>query len=166
MKSDIVNSQKPVVAGIIDTKTGEFSEMTCNPSAKARLRLKVRDELNPVHGKDAFVVFEFGGVLGIDRIKRAISSANESAVKELEKLYLKFQIHQSEESLARINVKLSLAKKTLEECLGLYDSKQVAARELIESLFSNEIDEISSASSGVSFTISKQKKMLKQLDNH
>lgn len=133
-----------IVAGIIDTRTGEITETTDNTSAKTRLLLKVRDELNAEHGRDAFMVFEFnsvGGLGNLDFVKNKMAEGTGEALKTLYRLQALYRVQETGKELKRAEAELTTAEEARDECLALFGETQNAKRQFVESSLSESIEE-------------------------
>lgn len=136
-----------IVAGIINTRTGEIIETTDNSSAKVRLSLKVRDELNAEHGKDAFMVFELnlmGGMGNVEFVKNKMQPGTEAAMRELDRLQAIWRLEQTQKELDRAQAELSVAEQAKDECLELFSMGVNAAekREFVDDALSEAMDEM------------------------
>jgi hypothetical protein len=159
---------KAIVAGIINTLTGEISDTTTNTSAKTRLFLKARDELNIQHGQNAFMVFEFNsiGMGNIDYIKRHIKSENpDSLLKKVYLLQARYKVQETEKELERLEKELSLTEETMRDCLALYENHSSAKRDIIEDALSHEVSELQSEVKSLRSRLHLRKRTLKQLDH-
>lgn len=159
---------KAIVAGIINTLTGDISDTTTNTSAKTRLFLKARDELNVQHGQNAFMVFEFNsiGMGNIDYIKRHIKSGNpDSLLQGVYLLQARYKVQETEMALERIEKELSLTEETMRDCLALYDNHSSAKRDIIEDALSHAVNGLQSEIESLRSRFHLRKRTLKQLDH-
>lgn len=130
----------PVIAAIIDTRTGEIIETTTKE--KTRLRLKVRDELNSVHGRDTFLLLEFGAVTNnVNWVKSLMKTKDPEAFKEASRLNLECKIWEKKKNITRIEGELAKLEETQNECLALYDDSAQDKREIVSDAFSGQIEE-------------------------
>ena len=133
-------TEKPVIAAIIDTRTGEIIETTTKE--KTRLRLKVRDELNSVHGRDTFLLLEFGAVTNnVNWVKSLMKTKDPEAFKEASRLNLECKIWEKKKNITRIEGELAKLEETQNECLALYDDSAQDKREIVSDAFSGQIEE-------------------------
>ena len=133
-------TEKPVIAAIIDTRTGEIIETTTKE--KTRLRLKVRDELNSVHGRDTFLLLEFGAVTNnVNWVKSLMKTKDPEAFKEASRLNLECKIWEKKKNITRIEGELAKLEETQNECLVLYDDSAQDKREIVSDAFSGQIEE-------------------------
>mgnify|MGYP000729975636 CR=1 FL=1 len=155
-----------IVAGIINMQTGELSDLIANPSGKSRLALKARDELNAVHGRDAFMVFEFnsiGGSGNLDYIARNMKAENPAELlKVAYLLQARYRIQETEHQLSDAKNALAEAEETRTECLALYEGKNKAKAEIVSNAFEHEITELESDVSSLSDRLAQQKRTLAQ----
>jgi len=133
-----------IVAGIVDTRTGEIVETTVNPSAKVRLSLRARDELNAEHGKGTFAVFEFnsmGGMGNLDYLRRNLRTDNPDALKAVERLRARYNVADTERAMERVTAELTLTQSVRDECMAMYEqSGDAQKRAIVEDAFSDELD--------------------------
>lgn len=130
----------PVIAAIIDTRTGEIIETTTKE--KTRLRLKVRDELNSVHGRDTFLLLEFGAVTNnVNWVKSLMKTKDPEAFKEASRLNLECKIWEKKKNITRTEGELAKLEETQNECLALYDDSAQDKREIVSDAFSGQIEE-------------------------
>ncbi|HHJ3080256.1 TPA: hypothetical protein ACPVZG_004107 [Vibrio parahaemolyticus] len=133
-------TETPVIAAIIDTRTGEIIETTTKE--KTRLRLKVRDELNSVHGRDTFLLLEFGAVTNnVNWVKSLMKTKDPEAFKEASRLNLECKIWEKKKNITRIEGELAKLEETQDECLALYDDSAKDKREIVSDAFSGQIEE-------------------------
>ncbi|EGR2229625.1 hypothetical protein DZF79_15465 [Vibrio parahaemolyticus] len=133
-------TETPVIAAIIDTRTGEIIETTTKE--KTRLRLKVRDELNSVHGRDTFLLLEFGAVTNnVNWVKSLMKTKDPEAFKEASRLNLECKIWEKKKNITRIEGELTKLEDTQNECLALYDDSAKDKREIVSDAFSGQIEE-------------------------
>lgn len=154
-----------IVAGIINTRTGEISDTITSTAGKVRLFLKVRDELNVQHGKNAFMVFEFNSACSgnIDYVKRNMQTEATDRMSMLYLLQVRYNIQETERALIRLKGELSLIQETMSECLrcvGDHPKK----REIIEDALTEEVRgtelEIESLLGKLSFQKKKEKALV------
>lgn len=139
--NDLTNEQ-PVIAAIIDTRTGEISETTTITKEKNRLRLKVRDELNSVHGRDTFLLLDFSPVSrNVNWVKSLMKTEDPEAFNEAIRLNIKYMIWDKKQNIARIEGELAKVVETQDECLALYDSSSKDKHEIVADLFIREIED-------------------------
>lgn len=153
-----------IVAGILDLRSGEISDTITNPSGKTPLYHQVL-ALNDVHGKNAFMVFEFNtfGDLGnVDYIKRIMQSDDPSLLKPVYLLRTRYLAQQTEKSIERVKHELTLVNETLEECLALYGESQRAKRDIISDALSDEINQLQCSIKSLEWTFSQQKLKIKE----
>lgn len=133
-------TETPVIAAIIDTRTGEIIETTTKE--KTRLRLKVRDELNSVHGRDTFLLLEFGIITNnVNWVKSLMKTKDPEAFKEASRLNLECKIWEKKKNITRIEGELAKLEETQNECLALYDDSAKDKREIVSDAFSGQIEE-------------------------
>lgn len=159
---------KTIVAGIINTRTGDISDTTTNTSAKTRLFLKVRDELNIQHGQNAFMVFEFNsiGMGNIDYVKRHIKSSDpDLLLKTVYLLQAQYKIQETEMELERIEKELSLTEETMSDCLALYNNDSSAKRYIIENALSTEVNDLQSQIKSMRSRLHLRKQTLNRLEH-
>lgn len=128
---------KEIVAGIINTTTGEITDTITNPSYKIKLALKVRDELNSVHGKNAYMEFHFNFDGNVSFVKRHMKS-DASLTKDLDLLSLKYRLYEYDVNISILENDLAVAQSVLDDNSG--DSEK---NQLIRDLVENEFDKIS-----------------------
>jgi hypothetical protein len=157
---------KAIVAGIIDTRTGAISDTITNPSGKTRLYLKVRDELNAVHGKDAFMVFEFNSTLGanFDYIQRHMKSKELSVLGEIRLLKARYKVQETELQLESVKKELALMEETVSDCLSICGESAAAKREIIEDAFSDKLRELELSVESMIGLLFRQKENVKKLE--
>lgn len=113
----------PIVAGIINLKTGEITDTTTLNKEKTAIRLKVRDELGCKHGRGDFMAFEFGTMSNMDYYSRQMINKCPSAFRGLQILNTKYRIAESNRYVDRATVELELAESVSDECAALYQSE-------------------------------------------
>lgn len=159
--------EAPIVAGIIDTRTGEILETVTKPSEKTRLHLKVRDELDPEHGRFAFMTFELnsmGGLGNLDFIRRNMLSDDPDILKGVYLLNARYDVASLSKSLDRAEAELALAEQVKEECLALYNDN-AEKRSVVEDAFSHEEEESQEAVRSISFQLRQRKDRLRKLES-
>jgi hypothetical protein len=132
-----------IVAGILNTRTGEVLETTDNASAKTRLLLKVRDEMNVEHGKGAFMVFDFdstGGMGNLDYVRRNLLADNPAILKDVEALKAAYNLEQTQIRMDRLKAELAMAEEAKAQCLAVFGDNDSAKREFVDGALSEEID--------------------------
>lgn len=122
-----------IVAGIINTQTGEISDTITNTSQKNKLYLKVRDELNKTHGQNTFATFFFNGLNNISYIKKNMINKDTNITKSMSLLNCKFQIETLNKDLEDYKKELMTANTSLD------DNEE---NELIAELIEDKIDDI------------------------
>jgi hypothetical protein len=141
MTSNIINNEKPIVAGVINLLTGEIIETITSPGLKAQLRVKVRDELNK--DSEQFFVFDVS-MIGPDNLNQVEKhlKADKSFMTPLRLLREEFLLQRSNDDLARLIAHKELLSETLSDCQTLYHHDKLAAkREIITDLLESEIHE-------------------------
>jgi hypothetical protein len=114
----------PIVAGIINLKTGEITDTTTLNKEKTAIRLKVRNELGCKHGRGDFMAFEFGTMCSMDYYSRQMINKCPSAFRGLQILSTKYRIAESNRYVERTKVELELAESVSDECAALYQSEE------------------------------------------
>lgn len=135
---------KAIVAGIINTKTGEISDTISNASGKTKLYLKARDELNATHGKNAFMTFEFNGLGNISYVKKHMASNDPALTKELDVLSCKFQLESADKNIARIQKEIDFANEVSDDCGSRFSDAESAKRTFLQDLIEEEMNDINS----------------------
>lgn len=132
-----------VIAGILNCTTGEITDTVTDKKSKTALRLKVRDELNKVHGKDAYYAFELDTALGFNMgyIRKLMKTSDKDVLKALELLNYKYSIHMQGMTVKRIKEKLEVASTAMEQCCDLFDEGS-AELEFVQVGLGNEIEEL------------------------
>lgn len=160
--------EKAVVAGIVDTSTGEIVETTDNPSAKTRLHLRVRDELNAQHGAGAYMVFEFnsmGGSGNLSYVRQRMRSSDPTALKSVELLKARYDVASTRRNLARAEDGMRLTEGVRDECLTLFSRDSDAAkRGIVDGAFATELDEAQDAVDTLKQELAHQLKRLRNLE--
>lgn len=113
----------PIVAGIINLKTGEITDTTTLNKEKTSIRLKVRDELGCKHGRGDFMAFEFGTMSNMDYYSRQMINKCPSAFRGLQILSVKHRIAQSNMYVNNAELALELAESVSDDCAELYQSE-------------------------------------------
>lgn len=133
-----------IVAGIINTRTGEIVETTNNPSAKTRLNLRARDELNAEHGKGTFMVFEFnsmGGMGNLDYVRRNMRTDDAAALANLELLRARYKVAETIRSIERVTAEMTKLQEVRDECMALYERQgDGQKRTIVDGAFSHDIE--------------------------
>jgi len=159
-----------IVAGILDTRTGEVIETTNNASAKTRLFLRVRDELNVEHGAGAFMVFEFnsmGGSGNLNYVRRNMQTTEQSALKHVELLKVRYNVANTRQSLDCAKSALNLTKRVRDECLALYSGDGNADKwDLVNDTFSTALDECQDNVELLNSQLTRQLKRLSNLESN
>jgi hypothetical protein len=141
-----------IVAGIINTITGEILDTVTNPSQKTSLRLKARDELNIGNDKDTFMVFEFNSLNNIVYIKKNMKADEPKAVLELDRLHCLYTTEVSENNHSRMLNSLEMANETRDECENLFKANPFKLNFVLDAI-DNEIENITDEISDVKSTI-------------
>ena len=120
----MISTNETVIAGIIDCRTGEIIETATTKVQKRPFPLKVRDELNAVHGKDAFYAFDFELALGfsLSYIRKLMKSDDPQLTHELVRLHLLYKIANLKNNIATYQSNLEKYESAAEKCCALFDS--------------------------------------------
>jgi len=128
-----------VVAGIINRKTGEIVETTTKVSEKTAIRLKVRDELGCKHGRGDYMGFEFNSLCNMSYYKRNMLTDDPSALLELQKLNIKYQIDKTKTALDRSKQEQAFIDETFNSIAILFKGEEHKAQlELVSELFDDK----------------------------
>lgn len=113
-----------IIAGIINCRTGEIIETVTRSADKTALRLKVRDELNKEHGKDAFYAFELNTALGfsLSYLRKLMKSDDPALTREIQLLNARYKVHQTTENLARLEKEVSVGEDAFDKCCALFEN--------------------------------------------
>lgn len=166
IKTEIDKSMKMqnvIVAGIIDTQTGEIFDTTTKQSEKTKLYLKVRDEYNPAYGKDTFTVFSFDSIGGNLNYVKSKMKPN-ATLDEIMLLKAHYDIYKKEVGLEQLKSRLSEIEETQCECLAIYGKDQYTKRMIISDLLNEEIDDIKVDICTLSNKLNHMKYQLKRME--
>jgi len=128
----------PIIAGIINLKTGEITDTTTLGKDKVSIRLKVRDELGCKHGVGEFMAFEFGITSHMGYYRKQMINKCPDALNGLQILNIKYLISESRKYVEKAKGKLELAESVAEECAGLYNLEE----DVKKLAFINDLTEI------------------------
>ncbi|MDS1821019.1 hypothetical protein QX249_10145 [Vibrio parahaemolyticus] len=157
-------TEKPVVAAIIDTRSGEIIETVTQPKDKTRLYLKVRDELNSEHGRDTFLTLDFSSCQpNTTWVQGKMQNKDPEAFKEATRLSLEYKIWEKKKNITRIEGELAKLEETQNECLALYDDSAQDKREIVSDAFSGQIEETEEELRDQKNVLAKLHNLLKKL---
>jgi hypothetical protein len=122
-----------IVAGIINTRTGDLSDLITDTSKKTALFIKVRDVLNKTHGENSFAAFFFNGLNNISYVKKNMINKDSEITKPMSLLNCKFQIQSLNKRIEGYKKELTIANDSLDEN---------ESNELVADLLEDEIDDI------------------------
>jgi cell division protein FtsL len=112
-----------IIAGIINTTTGELTRTLSTQKGKTENRLYVRDVLNKEHGDYAFMTFEFRAWdADISFIKRHMVSKEPALIIELEILQCHFNIAQANNDIVNQKREIETAEEAVDECSCFYST--------------------------------------------
>lgn len=155
-----------IIAGIIDTRTGEITETVTRQKNKVALRLKVRDELNVEYGRDTFMVFELDSILGanLSYIYKKMKTDDPAATHQLELLNIRYLIHNKTENLARLEKELSIGENAFDKCCALFEPGS-AELEFTESGLERELDEYRQTVEDCKYNLQRLRERLAEMES-
>lgn len=157
-----------IIAGIINTRTGEISETVTSVGSKTALRLKVRDELNQAHGDNAFMVFEFKSWdTRIDHIERNMhKDAPANALNTLEILRARYLVVNTQTSLQQEEIKLSQAREVVAKINEFMQGADSFQQEFARNALMEKLDEVERAVSDIKTRLQLRQDHLRRLESN
>lgn len=147
--------KKPITACIINARTGEISDAITHADATA-LRLKVRDELTPEHGRNAFHTVEFN--LSIFSLKNLLAKLHPDAnTAPITLLSFEFRVHEQQKIVNAREAEYTLAVQAKQDVEQRY-ADNVPMQTLLLDLLSDELVERGNA-------VNEAKSTLRTLQN-
>jgi len=135
--------QNVIVAGILNTLSGEISDTITEPRHKKKLYRKT-EKLNTNHCDNTFMVFEFGltGASNIPGIKEKMLSNNQSILNRVLILKSRYDLFNKKNELNSLKSELEHLKEALRVCFLIYETNQYSKREVVSNALQKEISAI------------------------
>ena len=154
-----------IVAGILDCRTGEIIETVTRATEKTALRLKVRDELNKEHGKDAFYAFELDTALGFNlSYLRMLMKSNDPALTlEVELLSARYKVYQTTQQLARLEKEVTACEDAFDKCCELFENGSLE-QEFVQCGLEDELTDRRDSVSGCKSDLAMYKKRVTEFE--
>lgn len=154
-----------IVAGIVNCRTGEIIETVTRATEKTALRLKVRDELNKEHGKDAFYAFELDTALGfsLSYLRKLMKSDEPALTLEVQLLNARYKVHQTTQQLARLEDEVTAGESAYEKCCELFENGS-SELDFVQSGLEDELTERRDSVSDCKSDLARYKKSVTEFE--
>tara|TARA_B100000809_G_C15136962_1_gene531060 strand:- start:712 stop:1236 length:525 start_codon:yes stop_codon:yes gene_type:complete len=160
-----------IIAGIINTTTGELTRTLSTQKGKTENRLFVRDVLNKEHGDYAFMTFEFRSWdTRLDFIQRHMKDKDPVFMHELHVLRCRYRLAETKTEIERKKEEIKIAEEAADECTSIYSTvpralfkASQAKREFIDDSLDGDIQELKSELSSIMGNLGGHTRTLKKL---
>lgn len=162
-----------IIAGIINTTTGELTRTLSTQKGKTENRLFVRDVLNKEHGDYVFMTFEFRSWdTRLDFIQRHMKDQDPVFMHELYILRCLYRIAETNTAIEQKKEEIEIAEAAAEECTSIYSTIPLALfkasqakRQFIDDSLDCDIQELKSELSSIMGNLGGHQRNLKKLNS-
>jgi hypothetical protein len=160
-----------IIAGIINTTTGELTRTLSTQKGKTENRLYVRDVLNKEHGDYAFMTFEFRSWdTRLDFIQRHMKDKDPVFMHELYVLRCLYRLAETNTAIELKKEEIRIAEEAADECTGIYSTMphalfkaSQAKAQFIDDSLDGDIQELKSELSTIMGNLGHNTRELKKL---